>query len=372
MKKDLGKLKIVFCGGHHTSSLPLIDVLLGTGEYELIFIGRKKAFSDDRNDSLEYLDIKKRDIKFYDLKTSKFYGKSLLTFFRIIGGFFHAFYILINENPRLIVSFGGYIAVPVVLAGFILRKKIITHEQTVVTGVGNKFISWFADRVLVTWPSSQKYFKESKTDVIGLPLRKVLFEKSPHLFTSNNDLPTIYITCGKTGSHIINKFILENLNTLLNNFNIIHQSGDYSVTNDFTNLETVYNLIQDQVAGKYYLRKFMFDDEILSAFSDADFVVSRSGAHTIYELLHFKKKAILIPIPWVSFNEQYLNAKILHNAGLGLILEEENLNLDNFVSYTKKILSRKVDVSPEIEKLVNLNSTQLFIDEINRQIKIQN
>ena len=116
----------------------------------------------------------------------------------------------------------------------------------------------------------------------------------------------------------------------------------------------------------------MFDDEILSAFSDADFVVSRSGAHTIYELLHFKKKAILIPIPWVSFNEQYLNAKILHNAGLGLILEEDNLNLDNFVSYTKKILSRKVDVSPEIEKLVNLNSTQLFIDEINRQIKIQN
>jgi hypothetical protein len=55
-----------------------------------------------------------------------------------------------------------------------------------------------------------------------------------------------------------------------------------------------------------------------------------------------------------------------------MILEEENLNLDNFMSYTKKILSREVDVAPEIEKLIKLNSTQLFIDEIKRQIEIQN
>jgi UDP-N-acetylglucosamine--N-acetylmuramyl-(pentapeptide) pyrophosphoryl-undecaprenol N-acetylglucosamine transferase len=371
MKKDLDKPKIVFCGGHHTSSLPLIDVLLEQGEYDLIFIGRKKAFSDDKNDSLEFLDISKRDIKFYNLKTSKFYGKSLISIFRIIGGFFHALSILIKENPRVIVSFGGYIAVPVVLAGFILRKKIITHEQTVVTGMGNKFISWFADKVLVTWPNSLKYFNKSKTEVIGLPLRKSLFEKSPHLFKSDNKLPTVYITCGKTGSHIINQFILENLNTLLQSFNIIHQSGDYSVTNDFSNLETVYSLIKENVKGKYYLRKFMFDEEVLSAFTDADFVVSRSGAHTIYELLHFKKKSILVPIPWVSFNEQYLNAKILHNVGLGMILEEENFNLDNFLSYTKKILAREVAESAEIEKLVKLNSTQLFIDEIKRQIEIQ-
>ena len=116
----------------------------------------------------------------------------------------------------------------------------------------------------------------------------------------------------------------------------------------------------------------MFDEEVLSAFSDSDFVVSRSGAHTIYELLHFKKKAILIPIPWVSYNEQYLNAKLLHNVGLGLILEEENLNLDNFMSYTKKILSRDSIENSEIDKMIKLDSTQLFIDEIKRQIEIQN
>lgn len=369
MKKDSSKkIKIVFCGGHHTSSLPLIDEILDSSLYDVIFIGRRKAFKDDKNDSLEFLDINKRNIKFYDLKTSKFYGKSIGSIIKIIFGFFHAFYILIKENPKVIVSFGGYIAVPVVLAGFILRKKIITHEQTVVTGLGNKFISFFADRILVTWENSIQYFDKNKTRVIGLPLRKKLFE-SPNKdrFTSQNKLPTIYITCGKTGSHIINEFVLNNLEYLLSNFNIIHQSGDYSVTRDFDNLLEAYSLIKGKVSGSYFLNKFMYDQDVLDAFSVCDFVISRSGAHTVYELLFFKKKAILIPIPWVSHNEQYLNAKLLLNSGLGLILEEENLNLDNFKTVAIRIMEKKpADVS-EVDKIIKLNANTLFLDEIRLQ-----
>lgn len=368
MKKDLSKVKILFCGGHHTSSLPLIDSLLESSSYETVFVGRRKAFKDDKNDSLEFLDITKRKIKFYDLKTGKFYGKNPLNLLKVFRGFLHAFYILFIERPKLIISFGGYIAVPVVLAGFILRIRIITHEQTVVTGLGNKIIALFADRVLLTWESSLKYFKTDKSRVIGLPLRKILFEKPKKMFEINKNLPTIFITCGKTGSHIINEFILQNLNELLSHFNIIHQSGDYSVTNDFQNLKFVYDTLDKKNKGSYHLFKFMFDEEVLAAFAACDFIVSRSGAHTVYEILHFKKPAILIPIPWVSFNEQYLNAKIVHNIGLGLILEEESLNFENFMSYSKRILTKdNLDLS-SLEKIIKLDATQLFLDEISNQI----
>jgi len=369
MKRNSDKSKIVFCGGHHTSALPLIDSLLEDNSYNLVFIGRKKAFTDDKNDSLEYLDITKRKLKFYDLKTGKFYGKNPLNLLKILRGFFHAFFILLKERPNLIISFGGYIAVPVVISGFLLRLKIITHEQTVVTGLGNKVIALFADKVLLTWPSSQKYFNSKKSEVIGLPLRKALFSNPEKLFEINQKLPTIFITCGKTGSHIINEFILENLNELLNHFNIIHQAGDYSVTNDYQNLKFVYESIDRRDKGQYHLFKFMFDEEVLSAFKTADFIVSRSGAHTIYEIIHFKKKAILIPIPWVSFNEQYLNAKIVHNLGLGLVLEEENLNLDNFIMYTKRILAKDTTNSNELEKIIKFDATQLFLNEISRQLR---
>jgi UDP-N-acetylglucosamine--N-acetylmuramyl-(pentapeptide) pyrophosphoryl-undecaprenol N-acetylglucosamine transferase len=369
MKESLDKKKIIFCGGHHTSSLPLIDSLLEDGNYNLVFIGRKKAFKDDKNDSLEFLDISKRKLKFYDLNTGKFYGRNPLNILKIIVGFFHAFYLLLKERPNLIVSFGGYIAVPIVLAGFILRIKIITHEQTVVTGLGNKFIGIFADKILLTWPNSLKYFNSKKAEVIGLPLRKSLFQKPKETFDINNKLPTIFITCGKTGSHIINEFVLSNLSDLLKNFNIIHQAGDYSVTNDYQNLKFVYDNLDKKDKGKYHLFKFMFDEEVLAAFSGSDFVVSRSGAHTIYEIIHFQKKSILIPIPWVSFNEQYLNAKIVHNLGLGLVLEEENLNLDNFLSYSKRILNKNIVQENQTQEIIKLDATKLFLDEISRQLQ---
>jgi UDP-N-acetylglucosamine--N-acetylmuramyl-(pentapeptide) pyrophosphoryl-undecaprenol N-acetylglucosamine transferase len=369
MKENLNNKKIVFCGGHHTSALPIIDEIVERDLYKIIFIGRKKAFNDDKNDSLEFLDINKRKIKFYDLKTGKFYGKNPLNFLKIIWGFFQAIFILISERPRLIVSFGGYIAAPVVLAGFILRIPIITHEQTVVTGFGNKFISFFANKVLVTWSNSIKYFDEMKTEVIGLPIRNALLEKPKKLFELNKKLPTIFITCGKTGSHIINEFILNNLNDILQNYNVIHQAGDYSVTNDYQNLKFVYESLNKKDLGNYHLFKFMFDEEVASAFISCDFIVSRSGAHTVYEILHFKKKAILIPIPWVSFNEQYLNAKIVHNLGLGLILEEDSLNYDNFISYAKRILVKDNIDTSEIDKIIKLDAKKLFIDEISRQLQ---
>jgi UDP-N-acetylglucosamine--N-acetylmuramyl-(pentapeptide) pyrophosphoryl-undecaprenol N-acetylglucosamine transferase len=370
MKENLDKKKkLIFCGGHHTSTLPLIDSLLESNSYNIVFIGRQKAFKDDKNDSLEFLDIKRRNIKFYNLQTGKYYGKNPFSLLKVIGGFFHSLYILSRERPHLIVSFGGYIAVPVVLAGFILRIKIITHEQTVVTGLGNKIIAYFANRVLLTWPSSLKYFNPVKTKVIGLPLRKALLEIPTTKFEINKNLPTIFITCGKTGSHIINEFILKNLNELLNHFNLIHQAGDYSQTNDYQNLKFVYENLDLKNKGKYHLFKFMFDYEVAASFKACDFIVSRAGAHTIYEIIHFKKRAILIPIPWVSYNEQYLNAKIVHNLGLGLILDETNLNYENFLSYTKRILTKEAINEGEIERLLNLDATHLFLNEISDQLK---
>ena len=369
MKKNIKPITIAFCGGHHTSSLPIIDSLTTDSKYRLIFIGRKRTFKDDVNDSLEYIDITERKLPFFDLKTSKFYKSNIFSFFKIILGFFHSFKILVKEDVKLVISFGGYIAVPVVLAAFILRRKIITHEQTVVTGFGNLLISKFADRVLLTWPSSVKFFDSSKSVVIGLPLRKSFFQTSEIFFPVTNNMPTIFITCGKTGSHIINKFILDNLKFFLANFNLIHQAGDYSVTRDFQNLQDKYENIKKSAKGAYFLYKFMDEKEVNSAFRHCDFTLSRSGAHTIYEILHFKKPAIMVPIPWVSKNEQYLNAKLVYDAGLGLILEENNLNLDNFKTYVERILLREFSLKDnKIEEVIKLNTTEKFINEIKDQL----
>ena len=68
------------------------------------------------------------------------------------------------------------------------------------------------------------------------------------------------------------------------------------------------------------------------------------------EIRTFKKPAVLIPIPWVSHNEQYENAQILVKEGLGVILPEEELNCPNLVSSlieAEKKLEGNAEFSPE-------------------------
>jgi len=89
----------------------------------------------------------------------------------------------------------------------------------------------------------------------------------------------------------------------LKNYNIIHQCGSHSQYEDFDSLNKAFADISNLVRGEYYLRKFVYDNEIGEVFTKADIFLSRGGAHTTYEIKTFGKPCILVPIPWVSHDE---------------------------------------------------------------------
>lgn len=321
-------MKVAITGGHHTSALPVIDELKNKiSDIELVWFGHRHSMKGNKNDTLEYGDITTLGIPFIDLKAGKFY-KTLdpIRLLKIPFGFFQALYHLFRMRPDVILSFGGYLAVPVVIAGWFLGIPAVTHEQTVVSGYANKLIAKFAKKILVSWEESAKHFPQGKVLYTGLPLRRELFEVSSDSFDINPDLPTIYITAGKTGSHKINLVVKEVLPKLLEVCNVIHQCGSHSEFNDHDALAEIYEGIDGSCSGKYFLRRFVLNDEIGEVFAKAGLFVCRAGAHTVKEILTFKKQAILIPIPWVSHNEQFENAKLVEQAGLGAILEESDLN----------------------------------------------
>jgi len=245
---------------------------------------------------------------------------------------------LLRIKPAVIISFGGYLAAPVVLSGWLLGIPSITHEQTIVTGYANKFIALFAKKVLISWESSAEYFPKKKVVYSGLPLRESIFEQRSTSFVSQNSLPTIYITAGKTGSHILNRVVRESLAELLSFCNVIHQCGDNSNFKDYQDLQTLYAEIDPLCIGEFYLRKFVFETEVGEALNTASVVISRSGAHICGELFVLEKPSLLIPIPWVSHNEQQRNAELLEKAGLSKILKEADLNQVNFVNAIKDIV----------------------------------
>lgn len=335
---------IAMTGGHHSSALPLIDYISSHDpKAKVIWFGHKHSAKGDKNLTLEYLQITEKKIPFIDLPAGKFYRTyDPVRLAKVPWGFVVAFYQLLKYKPDIIFSFGGYLAVPVVISGWILGIPSVTHEQTVVTGYANKLIAKFAKKILVSHKESFKFFPASKTVYSGLPLRKDLFEVKSHSFVFENESPVLYITAGKTGSHIINEAILKCLGNLLAEFNIIHQCGDHSLYQDYDKLNSQYQNILAKNSltslGKYYLRKFILDNEIGEVFSLADVLLSRSGAHTVKEIETFQKPAVLVPIPWVSHNEQYLNAQILEKSGLGIIIPESELNCPKIISSLEQAL----------------------------------
>jgi len=366
---------IVITGGHHSSALPVIKELKKRfPNIQIYWYGHKHSLQGSSNETLEYKEIIEMGIPFFNLHAGKFYKTfNIVRLIKIPYGFIQSLFLLAKHKPQAILSFGGYLAVPVVLAGWVLGIPAVTHEQTAVIGYANKFISKFAKKILYTWEETIKYIPKNKAVYTGLPLREKYLSSKSEKFNSNNDLPTIYITAGKTGSHIINLAVLENLEELLSIANLIHQTGDHSKYKDYEKAKEKYDSLSKNVMGKCYLHKFVHSNDIGAAYNQADLVISRSGAHTILELITLEKPCILIPIPWVSHNEQYRNAGVVKDFGLGEIIDQDKIkDKDFFLNKVKDVLNNLDFYKCSKQKPNNKNAARLIVDEVEKIAKKDN
>lgn len=351
-------MRLVFTGGHHNSSLALAQYMREKYHAQVLWIGHYHTSLKDTKPSAEYKEVTAAGIPFKALTAGKVYKTAdIRQWIRVPFGFFQALYYLLRFRPDMIVSFGGYLAVPVVLAGFILAIPSVTHEQTVVSGLANRFIARLAKKVFVTWPSSASHFPKNKVEVVGLPLREEIFVDGGAFSHLDRSCKTIYITAGKQGSHVINQAVQQILPTLLESYNVIHQCGSTSEFNDFEALSKEKEQLPDMLKPRYELREYVFQNEIGSAFARADFVISRAGAHTVYELAALRKPALLIPIPWVSHNEQFKNAQILEQVGMARILLQDDLTEASLLAAVQEVDA-------------NLDSLRAHTDDATQQISL--
>ena len=341
------KVKMVITGGHHTPALAVTNALrqgLSSRGLTACFywFGHQHSMRGDRNQSLEYKDVSKSEVFFYNLRTARFHRNLSFGFiFYFLAGFVQSFFLLLRIRPKIIISFGGYLAVPVILAGSLLGIPCVTHEQTSTAGFGNRLISKFCRKIFVSFASSLLLFPRERTVFTGNPLRAEVLKDGGH-FKFNNGQKTIYITGGKQGSHKINQAVKGCLLDLLKNYNVIHQTGASSLFDDFNNFEEYRKQsLPKSLAGNYVLRDHLWASEVGSALARADLVVSRSGANIVYELAVLGKMAVLIPLEGSSHREQEKNADLLRNLGQAEIIREDQLSSGTLLKKINELVSHK-------------------------------
>lgn len=321
-------MKILITGGHVTPALAVIEKLQArTDKPDIIFVGRKHAVESEETLSLEYKEITKRSIPFRTLTAGRLTRvlslQSLLHLLKVPVGFIQAYAILKEEKPTVVLSFGGYLALPIACAAWVLKIPVYTHEQTIRPGLANRIIARFSRTVFYAFPEAKDYFPGGKAVFSGNPVRASIFHVQEKPFVVPEGIPVIYVTGGSLGSHGINEHIKTLLPELVKDFFVIHQIGSVKQYDDFERLKRFRRSLPEGMKERYVPVEHFFEQEIGYVYSKADLVIGRAGANTFFELLHLKKPAIFIPLPWSAHQEQFHHADYFRKFGIGEIFEQK-------------------------------------------------
>jgi UDP-N-acetylglucosamine--N-acetylmuramyl-(pentapeptide) pyrophosphoryl-undecaprenol N-acetylglucosamine transferase len=333
------KNKILIAGGHAGSTAyALIQKIRRlTPAWEIVFVGSASAIEGGKVQTLENTYFPKLGVRYIKIIMGRIQTK--LTFWTIPSivkiplGLIQALYIVYKERPRVVVSFGGFSAFPIVLASKIFGISVVIHEQTSTAGRTNLLSGYFADKIALSRKESLKYFSNSKSVVIGNPISEEVSSCRNKKYEKMKN--AILVAGGSRGSKIINENIKKILPELVTKFIVYHQTGSLN----YSEFKKIRSSLSEAHQKNYHPFPLVEMWNWYKYLQRSDFVISRSGANIVSETLCLTMPSIFIPLSISYNNEQYHNALQAQKLGLAEIILEEELSpeiLFNKITYTSK------------------------------------
>ncbi len=327
--------------GHVIPNLALIPELKKNFD-KIFYIGTKDGIEKKLVSALNSIEFKEIDaVKLIRKLTIKNFSIPC----KLIKSVANAKKILKEINPNIIFSKGGYVSIPVAIAGWLLKIPVVTHESDISLGLANKIISKFSKCVFTSFEQTAK--GKEKFIFTGSPIREQIFKGDSKKLKLNfdKDKKTLLVMGGSLGAKAINDFINYYLDDLLKKYNILHITGKGKL-----NKTKIKN---------YYTVEYV--NNIEDYFSMADYVISRAGANVIFELLSLNKPTILIPLPKAeSRGDQIQNAKYFYDRKMCEMILQENLNKEN--------LFKTLNELEKNEKIIKRNIKSLNFYDSNKKI----
>ena len=268
MKKN-PKIAIVAggTGGHIFPAISLLEQLISEKKEVIFFSDKRVKNIVNENKNL----FKNKKVTLYTFEISR----NFLNFFNFFGNLVKIFNILRKNNPKIIVSFGGYTSIPFLLISKILFKPIILHESNMIMGLANKLFYFFSKKVIFGWGGKKKNEKNKKIFYIRNPVRKKILNLRKKVKFKINKKINILIVGGSQGAAIFDKIIPESLNLLPYQIKkklfIYHQCSK-------KNFEIVKkNYIKNKI--KCSCRPFF--NNLHDIMFKSNYIISRSGSSTL-------------------------------------------------------------------------------------------
>ena len=336
--------------GHVTPNMALVPSLREAG-YDIHYIGSYNG--------MERKLIEEIGIPYHGISSGKlrryFDVKNFSDPFKVLKGYGEASHLIKKLKPDIVFSKGGFVTVPVVLAAKRRKVPVIIPESDITPGLANKLSIPAATKVCCNFPETLAHLPADKAVLSGSPIRKELFsgskEEGLRICGFDDSKPVLMAMGGSLGAVAINNALRNNLDALLEQFQIIHLCGKGNYDHS---LEDKKGYKQFEYAKK----------ELTHLFAATDLIISRAGANAICELLALKKPNILIPLPATqSRGDQLLNAASFEKSGYSYVLQEKDVTSETLLNAVNTVYANRQsyidamnhsELANPIETIVNL------------------
>jgi UDP-N-acetylglucosamine--N-acetylmuramyl-(pentapeptide) pyrophosphoryl-undecaprenol N-acetylglucosamine transferase len=235
---------------------------------------------------------------------------------------FGALRILRAARARIVISVGGYAALPAAFAGVLMRIPLAVVEPNARPGRANRVTARFAARIFVGFESCRSAFgaaRSARVRCTGIPVRRALREAFSQAAPKRE--PTapfrVLVFGGSQGARQLNEAMMAAAAALASaKLEVFHQSGPAD---------------RDRVAQAYEragvrAEVVAFETDMPRRYRWADVALCRAGALSIAELTLAGLPAVLVPLPHAADDHQRENARRQVEAGAALMLEPTRLD----------------------------------------------
>ena len=264
----------------------------------------------------------------------------------IIRGYTQAAKILRRWKPRVVITAGSFISVPVIWAAKRQAIRTLVHQQDVRPGLANRLMAPAASVITVAFKSSASAFPAHKVFWTGNPVRPEVLAGSAaqgrKIFHLSESAPVLLVIGGGTGSAAVNTLVGTMAFRLVRQWSILHVTGP---ERDFVELH-----------DPHYQRFPFLTWQLPHALAAADVVISRAGLGAVSELAALGKATVFIPMP---NSHQEENTAVVAKASAAIVLHQNSGHLEQEIESALEQLYQK----PEERLRLGNNLRQFYNPE---------
>jgi len=354
-------------GGHIYPGLAVAAVLREScPQLRIVWIGGKGG--------LDKTIVESSGIEFFGIASGKlrryFSLWNFFDIFKIIAGFFSAFFLLKKIKPALLFSKGGFVRVPPVLAAAALGISVFTHESDFSPGLATRINARFAKKIFTAYEKTALFFKpkyRSKIIVCGNPVREAFYhadaEKGRQFLKVPSGEKILLVLGGSQGAKEINGLIAECLMELVNYFFVVHQTGG---SGD--------GLALGGMNQGSYLPLPYIKCEMPDVLASASLVLGRSGAGTVWECAAAGKAMLLVPLCGSGTRgDQVENARFFEEKGAAKTLVKPAP--EQVISAVRSLAedsARLLEMAARAAEIGKLRGAPLIAGHITSELKGEN